>query len=227
MSLAVSGGRRTALELYAGTGVWAAAMQRQNFHVVYHDIFWGQNDVILPSNQARYAALDVDVTHHGLECHTFSVAANGKYRSKDFLQGYLRNHPRWTRKRSIIAKQGNAMARFTLDDFERKLVAGKLCSVEHPAGSLFWNLRRTMRLLGHPHVEFVPICYCAYGRNYKKNTRLMVANWSGAQQLASKCTCPEKHPEVLMGSKTAKAAEYPPQLMAKWASLLSQHFSSM
>ena len=177
MSPAVSGGRRTALELYAGTGVWATAMQRQNFHAVYHDILLGPGfDVIVPSNQARFAALDVDVTHHGLECRTFSVAANGKYRSKSFLQGYLRNHPRWTRKRSIIAQQGDAMARFTLDDFERKLVARKLCSVENPAGSLFWKLRRTMRLLGHPHVEFVPICYCACGRNYKKKTRLMVAN---------------------------------------------------
>ena len=76
-------GRRTALELYAGTGVWTAALRRRNFHVVAHDILLGPDfDVTKPATRARYKSetMGVDVTHHGFECRTWSVAANGKYR---------------------------------------------------------------------------------------------------------------------------------------------------
>ena len=56
MSPAVSDGQHTALELYAGTGVWARSMQHQNFHAVYHDILLGSEfDAALPSTGLNVA----------------------------------------------------------------------------------------------------------------------------------------------------------------------------
>ena len=220
-------GRRTALELYVGTGLWAAAMRRHNFDAVAHDIMLGPEfDVTKPATRARYMneAQDVDVTHHGLECRTWSVAANGKYRSRQFLKGYPRNHPRFTKKRSAIARNANVMVDFTLDDFEARARAGRVCTIENPASSLFWKLRRTRKLLQLPNVQCVSICYCAYGTKYRKSTLLAVANWDGAAALASTCSCGANHVEVLMGSRTSKAAAYPERLTSKWTSLLSSHF---
>ena len=116
------------------------------------------------------------------------------------------------------------MADFTLEDFEARADAGKVVSIENPASSLFWKLGRTKRVINRAHVQCVPIAYCAYGTKYRKSTLLLVANWDGAMELASTCTCGVNHEEVLMGSKTSKAAEYPEQLVSKWTGLLDHRF---
>ena len=174
------GCKRSALELYAGSEVLTKGLAGGSFWASGHDVKKSRAcDVTIAANQKRYLEKieEWDYAHEGLCCQTWSVAANGKYRDKFHIWGYPKKHPRFLQRRATIAHHANKMARFTLDHFEKRLLMKKTSSIDNPAGSSFFKLKRTRELLKHPDVRFVPICYCRYGTIYMKNIRLMTAKW--------------------------------------------------
>ncbi len=124
------GAKRSAQELYCGKeGLTKALNASGAFVATGHDLKKPRLcDVTNATNQKRYLdnCATWDYTHEGLECQTWSVAANGKYRNQEHIWGYPRKHQRFTTKRSWLAAHANRMARFSLEHFERRLNAKKI-----------------------------------------------------------------------------------------------------
>ena len=85
-------------------------------------------------------------------------------------------------------------------------------SIENPAGSRLFHLKRFRELLELSGVRIVRCDYCQFGTPYKRPT-VFITNCQAFEAIALRCDHVAKHSVQLNGTATRKAAPYPPELV--------------
>ena len=210
------------LEVFSGSGRLSSALRSKGALVAGElDIQHGiTHDLTRKSTQR--ALLDfvlqgrLSYIHLGTPCTVFSIARKG-----------IRNHGKARTKERIACE----LAFFTLRLVEAAMAVGTRWSIENPSTSMLWELVPFKHLAMRDDVFTVEFPMCAYGTNYKKNTRILT-NLSCLQSLHRSCGH-SRHAQTLCGrtkvtlpdgsvmyrNLTELAGAYPQLLAETWASL--------
>ena len=163
---------RRALEICAGSGCFSASMRLLCWYCYATDILYSRfHDITtchfklwfmdgLKQRAWRYV-------HIGCECTTWSVAANGKYRSKEFIWGkhFI------SRKRRHRTLAANRQARATFEFLAACDAHNVPSTLENPLSSLLWRVPACKRLLKTGRWWFVDTHYCQWGKRFKEPIR--------------------------------------------------------
>ena len=216
------------LEIFSGSARFTRACKREDLQVgLPMDIVFGKV-YDLSRRQTQLAVLEVLrsglvwYTHFGTPCCVWSIART-----------------KVTNLVKAMAKEqlGLEFALFTAECCHVLSDLGRFFSIENPASSRLWSFDPIRSLLDLPSALFVNFTMCAYGRPYKKSTRLLT-NFVPLHRLER--TCPGLSPththiplsgslQVTRGKRshwvaaTAWAGEYPLSLCRLWAKLAREH----
>ena len=174
--------------------------------------------------EAKLADGYYDAFHQGIECTTFSRSAMVKgcgpaYRDNVHILGLPLS--RIGTKRKAKADLGNTLARASLRFWlaakrSRKRVRG---SWENPGSSLLWRFPGVKQATQADTWNYM--CYCRYGRPFKKRTCIITAGFSLGPLSTLMCNHKQRHSVVLQGNhagqcRTKLGNKYPKRLIRSW-----------
>ena len=129
---------------------------------------------------------------------------------------------------------GNCMLEKTVELVKMCLSNGVAFTIENPISSYLWQWPDLQKLLSiHDKLEWVKYDNCAYGRPYKKRTKILVSG-DFLRPVAKNCSCTKQH-VILSGwnkgqknrkmAPTSPASVYPKELCKVWAKCIKDKFT--
>ena len=226
-------------ELAAGSGNWCNGVVKAGFAGQADDIkFQSSHDLTKPEYvqavMADASAKRFVIGHVGIECTTFSTAANPPYRDREFPEGLaliLLDPIKGPR-----VQQANVMADNTAILLIHYADCNILGSAENPGNSILWDYWKKhgwMAILIAKGYVVYKVHYCYYKTKYQKATKI-IANYP----IIERPCCGSKAHEVVSKGKVLKGGEwqsrtklanpYPKGLVRDWVkvaikSLRSRH----
>ena len=163
----------------------------------------------------------------GTPCSTFSLARRGRGGSPGgplrLIGKYIKGHPRALLRPKDRMKivTGNRLADCTAALAKHAHKNGVLWCIENPGNSRLWHYPSIAALARRPNVHRRLADMCAYHRQYKKPTAVLVGHGHGSG-LERRCAGCDQH-WILQGSnRTQQAQTYPDMFAKEAASLLAQ-----
>ena len=222
-----------ARECFSGCGIFSTALESTGvWESKQYDLELGHD--LLDRKWRKLFCSDIKTEktkhwHFGVDCRTFSMAAhNNQVRDKAWPLG----KPDLNDVKKNLAETGNQMVDLTVDCCIQILdwcarnnypLDRITFSIENPVRSHLWSHPKMLMLLNRPGVQRINLCYCRYGRGFRKGT-YFVTNCQKMDGIALWCNHPEGHSTVLMGTDTAKLGNpYPKRLCTKIATILTNH----
>ena len=185
---------------------------------------------------------NLEATHWAPECKTFSAArgkpivlASGKrikgpraLRSEELPWGLKQ----LSKEENIKVRQGNSMAKRSIQGMLDGLANSRIVSFEHPFNSLFWHTPEGKQLLADPRIHVAVFSNCCHGGWRRKWTR-WITNEKEIADALHLPDCPghdwlqpyqvHETPDGLQFD-TEEEGEYPWELCAKYAKALKRAF---
>lgn len=132
---------KIALEVFAGSAVWADSLQKHGFNTTNHCLSTG-GDVQRPGYLDEICgwmkSVGVGVVHLGVHCRTWSRANTGApHRDNGNVEGLESN----AGDQLQFVEDGNVHAEITLRIFKFCCRHGIRCSIENQLCSLLWSFR--------------------------------------------------------------------------------------
>ena len=222
------------LEAFSGVGHLSRAFRELGWATVEHDLLHGV-DILHGSYVSKVksrllASPRCKCVHLGTECTSFSRAnTTGAVRSSDHPQGL----PGLIGDRLVKCQVGNALLRVSMELFSFCVTHHVAVSLENPDTSILWLhplvAPWVLEALGgspRKRVHVVRTCYCAFGRPFRKNTKILTTV-PGLAVLNRKCKHKGKHRMTLAGwdpetgeAVTKKGNAYPMKLARLWADVV-------
>ena len=219
---------RLAVEIFAGSKTWSAAMMAQGWQVESHDILFGdqydvcQREYVVTMKRRIYLGL-IGCILLATECTTWSTACHPAYRSPSHILGF----PSLDGDRLKTALLANSMMRHSAELFAYALQCNCQVWLENPASSYLWKTKEMLALRRHSKTVEFTTHYCKWGRPFRKRTRLLTNALNGPAALQNGCTH-KTHSVKLSGTvfdkrtkkfvvATKKGNPYPPSLCKEWA----------
>ena len=178
----------------------------------------------IASLRQQAAAKCFPAAHIGVECTTFSIAANPPYRGRESenVGGYPEVLQQPMKRSKVLSANLQAdNTALLLLDFSSN---GILASAENPAKSMLWDYWRERGWLAKLEAAgfaMYKVHYCYYKRKYQKAT-ILFSNYPIPERA---CCGIEKHQETLKGmvyrrgkwhARTKLANPYPAGLVKDW-----------
>ena len=223
-----------AVEVFSGSGRWAAAMRSRNFYVIECDIrdkidcsSTGFKKLIVGAMRNQL----IDAIHFGTPCASFSRARerpNGPppLRSNAHIWGL----PHLTGKDADKVFRGNLCAKATITLARTALRLGIPGSFENPSRSRIFMLPIFSSFMSQKLVRRTTLDFCAFGTPWRKRT--VVLSWFIDNTLFERRCCTKnglcdfshKPHQILEGVdpvsrrfRTSIAEPYPKALCRQWS----------
>ena len=233
-----------ALEIFAGSSRWSAAMASLGIETEAYDILDGENVDILNGSVHRKLLAQIKqgvfrVVHFGFPCSSWSRARKNDGRGPPPLRDdgeYLFGLPNLTQKDQERVDYANKLLEQTLILLEAAIKQGCIVTFENPRNSRVWKVPALEELVQRYSGELAFVDFCQYFEPWKKSTTFKVWNLEGlgdvfkrCAQKGKLCSCSGREHVQLIGKdpitkkfRTKIAEPYPQQMCNDIASYVVQ-----